>query len=127
MLNNLHYNTKACWKGQEIRRWKETLKRCFESKQVAIKVNMNPLEATTDFPYLGHPITYNNSDWAALYSNLQKDQRRWGMVEKVPGKMGKLIKERTMMYKAVVQAVILYGIEIWVGMDAMMTAIEGFH
>ena len=33
----------------------------------------------------------------------------------------------TMMYKSVVQAVLLYGSEIWVVMDAMMTVLEGSH
>ena len=32
-----------------------------------------------------------------------------------------------MMYKAVVQAVLLYGSEIWVVTDVMMTVLEGFH
>ena len=31
------------------------------------------------------------------------------------------------MYKAVVQAVRLYGREIWVVLDVMMRVIEGFH
>ena len=32
-----------------------------------------------------------------------------------------------MMYKLVVQVVLLYGSEIWVVTDAMMTVLEGFH
>ena len=32
-----------------------------------------------------------------------------------------------MMYKAVVQAVLLYGIESWVVIYAMMVVLEGFH
>ena len=43
------------------------------------------LEATTAFPYLIRKFTYNNSDWAWLYSNLLKYQRIWGMVTKVIG------------------------------------------
>ena len=31
------------------------------------------------------------------------------------------------MYKAVVQAVIMYGSNIWVVMDPMMKVLEGFH
>ena len=49
------------------------------------------------------------------------------MVENVMGKMGALIKARTMMYKAVVQAVILYGRKIWVATDEMMAVLEVFH
>ena len=45
------------------------------------------------------------------------------MVKKVLGKTGAPIKARDMMYKAVVHAVLLYGNESWVVMDAMMTVI----
>ena len=84
---------------------------------------MNPLEAATAFPCLGRTITYNNNYWVAIYSNLRKSHRRWGMVEKFLGKTGKPIKARAMMYKAVVQLVLLYGRKIWVVMDAMMTVL----
>ena len=39
-------------------------------------------------PYLGLTITFNNSDWLALYSNLWKTHRRWRIVEKVLRKTG---------------------------------------
>ena len=39
-----------------------------------------------------------------------KTQRRWGMTAKVLGETGEPIKEREMVYKAVVQVVLL-----WVG------------
>ena len=45
------------------------------------------------------------------------------MVEKVLGKTGATIKPQVIMYKAVVQAVLLYWREIWVLMDVMMMAI----
>ena len=69
----------------------------------------------------------NNSDNVEFYSNLRKAQRRWGTVEKVLGKKGAPIKDRPMMYKAILQAVLLYGSESWVVTDAMMTVLEGFH
>ena len=94
---------------------------------MAIKVNLNPLGATTGFPYLGRTITYNKIDWAEIYSNLRKSQRIWGMVEKVLGKKGELIKACEMMYKAVFQVVLMYGREIWVVTEAMVTVIEGIH
>ena len=88
------------------------------------RVNPNPLEATTVFPYLVRTFTYNNSYWAALYSNLRKTQKKWGMVAKVLGKTGALIKARENIYKALVQAVILYGSKTGVVMEAMMTVLN---
>ena len=78
-------------------------------------------------PYLGQIFTYNNSDWAALYRNPRKAQRRWRMVSKVLGKTGEPIKSWEIIYKPVVQLVLLYGSEIWVVTDVMMTVLEGFH
>ena len=49
------------------------------------------------------------------------------MVENVLGNTGGLIKVLSIMYIAVVQAVLLYGRKIWVVTDAMMTVLEGFN
>ena len=49
------------------------------------------------------------------------------MVAKVLGKTGAPIKDRTMIYKAVVQLVLLYGSEIWLVKYVTMTVLEGFH
>ena len=43
------------------------------------------------------------------------------------GKTWAPIKDQEMMYKAVVQAVIIYGSEICVVTDVMVTFLEGFH
>ena len=43
------------------------------------------------------------------------------------GKTGVPTKACAMMYKLVVQAVLLYGSKIWVVMDLMMTVLQGFH
>ena len=48
-----------------------------------INVNTDPLEPAGDFPYLGHTVAYNNSYWVAMYQNLSKAHRQWGMVANV--------------------------------------------
>ena len=49
------------------------------------------------------------------------------MTEKVMGNTGAQIKAQAMMYKVVVQAVLLYGSGIWVTTDVTMPVLEGFH
>ena len=49
------------------------------------------------------------------------------MLEKVFGKMGDPIKDQMIIYKAVVQVVLLYGSEILMIMDTMVTVLEVFH
>ena len=94
---------------------------------MAIRVNLNPLKATALFPYLGRTVTYNNSDWVALYINLQKSQRIWRIFSKVLGQIGALIKAQQIMYEVLVQAVLLYGSKIWLVTDKMMAVLEVFH
>ena len=77
--------------------------------------------------YLGHTVTYNNSDWAEIYRNLRKVQRIRRMEEKVLGKTEAPIKSRARMYKTVVQAGLLYKRKICVVKDAMMTVLEVFR
>ena len=59
--------------------------------------------------YTVHMIT--NSDWAALYYNPGKSQRRWDMVSKVLEKTGAMVRAGTLVYKVVVHTVLLYGSE----------------
>ena len=72
-----------------------------------IRVNLYPLEETTAFPYLRRMFMYNNIYWPALYSNLIKAQCIWVVVVKVLVNMGTPLKEWEMMYKALLNVVLL--------------------
>ena len=78
-------------------------------------------------PYLGRTITYKNINWSALYHNLEKARRRWGMVLRVLEKTGEAVIDREIMYKAVVQTMMLYGRESWVIAYKIMKVLEGFY
>ena len=69
---------------------------------------------------MGHTITYNDNKCEALYHNLGKVQRRWGVVLKLLEKTGPSLRYRSMMYTEVLQTVILYGIKSWGATEAMM-------
>ena len=49
------------------------------------------------------------------------------MVAKVLGKTGVPINDRSMIYKAVVQGMLIYRGEIWVVMDMIMTVQKVLH
>ena len=53
-------------------------------------------------------------------------EKMWGGGN-VLAKTGAPIKACEMIYKVVVQVVLLYGRKIWVVKDAIMTLLEGFH
>ena len=90
-------------------------------------MNVEPLEPADAFTYLICTITYNNSDWAAVYHNLRKACTRWGIISMVMMKTGSMVWARGMLYNVVVQAVLLYVIKSWVVTGAMMKVLEGFH
>ena len=49
------------------------------------------------------------------------------MVGKVVTKMGETVRMLGMMYKAVVQLVLVYRSKIWVVKDSMLKVLEGLH
>ena len=84
---------------------------------------MDLLDSVSTFPCLGHTIVFNKSDCEALYLNLRKVQRRWGLVSGVLVKAGETVQVREMFYKAVVQAFLIYRSENWVIMDSIMNVL----
>ena len=85
------------------------LQRCFKSNLVKIRIKLDPLEATTAFPYLGCMVTLNNNNLEALYIKLWKAHIQWGLMAMFLDNTGEPINAREMIYKVVFQAVILYG------------------
>ena len=88
---------------------------------------MEALKPADAFTYLGRTITYNNRYWVAVYHNLRKDWRIWGMIQKLQTNIGAMVRARSMLYKAVAQTVLLYGSESWVMTGAMMKLLESYH
>ena len=46
-----------------------------------------------------HMISYNNSNWAAVYLNLRKSRRWWGMIVRVLERMVATVQAQGEMYK----------------------------
>ena len=90
---------------------------------MSISVNVDPLEKAVDFPYLGRTFTYNNSNWEALYQNPHKSRRLWGVVGKVVTKTGAMVRLQGILYKTIVQSVMIYGIYRWVVTGAALKVI----
>ena len=70
---------------------------------VSLQINAETLPLLEAFPYLGRKIAYNNSDWTAVYQNLEKARRRWGMIARVMVKTGAIVRAQGIMYKSVTQ------------------------
>ena len=94
---------------------------------VSFQINVEDLPPSEALLYLGQTITYKKSDWPEVYQNLKKARRWWGMIARVLAKTGATVRVYGMMYKAVDQLVILYGIKIWVVTGDMLKVMEGFR
>ena len=69
----------------------------------------------------------NDSDIAAVYSNIQKAQGKWRSLVRVLAREGANPKTTAVFYKAVVLAVLLYGSETWVITDEIYKQLNSFH
>ena len=88
---------------------------------------MEYLPLSEALPYLFQTIAYNNSDWLAVYQNLQKSRRQWVMVARVMERTGATVRDRGAMYKSVAQSVLFYRSKRWVVTGEMPNVLEGFH
>ena len=79
------------------------------------------------FPYLVRTIAYNNSDWAAVYLNLNKARRWQGIIVRVLERMVATVRSQGTMYKKVAQSVLLHGSNNWVVTREMLKVLTVFH
>ena len=92
ILNTGNYTSKKCNQEEERRLRRGTMQRCFEASKVSFQINKETRTLSEDFTYPGQTISYNNRSWAAVYQNLRKSQRRWGMVERVLERTGATLR-----------------------------------
>ena len=111
-LNTHHCASEKCKQGEERRLIHEKLQRCFKASRVSLQINAENLPPSEAFIYLGRTVAYNNRNWAAVYLNLRKAWKWWGMVERVLERTGETERSQGDIYKAVVKSVLLYGSNI---------------
>jgi len=85
------------------------------------------LDKVLSFRYLGRIIAASNSDWPALYRNLQRARQQWAYIARPLANDGASPRAAGMFYKAIVQSVLLYGCETWVLTEPMLKVLRGFH
>jgi hypothetical protein len=126
-LINRHYNSKVCQEGRERKERRAAERAAFDACAVTFQLNDELLEKVETFRYLGRLLASNNSDWPTLYYNLKKAQKRWGMVARVLVQDGASARCMGLFYKAIVQAVLLYGCETWTLTNPMICTLKSFH
>ena len=72
-------------------------------------------------------LTAGDDDWLAVVGNLGKAQKSWGRLCRILSRKGADPKVLANFYKAVAQAVLLFGVETWVLSPRMERALDIFQ
>ena len=87
----------------------------------------SPLEMVTSFKYLGRILTDLDDDWPAVVGDLRKSRKSWTRLSRVLVREGVNPILSGIFFKAVVQALLLLGEEVWVMNPHMGRALGGFQ
>ena len=126
-LNGHRLGTKQCEKRveQKQRRLAETETR--GNLERAFHAYGKPMEAVSEFRYLGLLLTATDNDWPAVAGNIKKARRSWGRLDRVLGREGSDPKVSRTFYVYVTQKVLLFGAETWVLTKNMEWSLDAFQ
>ena len=88
---------------------------------------VDELERIERFKYLGRLLSHNDTDIHAVRANLAKARRCWARVSQVLMAEDALPKVSGVFYKAIIQAVLLFGSETWNLAPSGLAYLEGFQ
>ena len=78
-----HPGNTQCAKGAERKRRRLAETETRENSERAFKACGEPIEAVSEFKYLGRILMATANDWPAVAGNLNKAWRRWGRLARV--------------------------------------------
>ena len=98
-----------------------------DSTERAFEAYGKLLEKVSTFKYLGQVMTAEDDNWLAVAGNLVKPQKSWGSLSRIPIREGADTRVSGNFFKAVVQAVLLFGAEPWVLTPRIERDLESFQ
>lgn len=126
-LNGRHPDTALCKNGSQRYRQYLQDQASIHASTICIQACGQDLERVEQFKYLGRMFDGYNSDWLAVWKNVQKAREKWALISRPLVRTGVEPRVVGMFYKAITQAVLLYGSETWVVTNPMLTALNSFH
>ena len=126
-LNGSHLGITQCAKGAERKRRRLAETETKENLERAFRAYGQPMEAVTEFRYLGQILTAMEDDWTAVAGNIEKARRSWGRLAKVMGMEGADPKVSRTFYISVTHQVLLFGEETWVLTAKIEKALDAFQ
>ena len=73
-----------------------------------------PLDMVTSFKYLGWVISAADNDWPTVVKNLTRSRKVGSRMSRILSREGAASQVSGFFFKAVVQAVLIFGAETWV-------------
>ena len=118
-LKGRHPATDQCARGAERKRRRLVEAETRESSERAFETYGEPIQNVSAFRYLGRFLTAVYNEWLAVVGNLGKSRKSWGRLSRILSREGADPKLSGNFYKAVAQAVLLFGSETWVLAQSM--------
>ena len=98
-----------------------------ESAERTFKSYRRPIVTVTYLKYLGWVLKVVDYDWTAVVGNLWKEQKSWAHLARILARAGASPHISGIFFKVVVQAVLLFGLEVWVMILRMGRSLGSFQ
>ena len=79
------------------------------------------------FKYLGRVVTAGGGKWTKVSGNLSKASKIWMRMTMILSREGAYMKVSGLLFKAVIQVVLLFGADTWVLTPWMERALSSFQ
>jgi hypothetical protein len=122
-----HIRTKECQVGVERRAQRESAVASALALRRQFTVHEDALERVEVYKYLSRLLAQDDDNAQAIRQQLRKARGVWARVGQVLRGENTSPRVAAKFYKAVVQAVLLYGSETWNLTKAALARLEGFH
>jgi len=122
-----HLASKACKKGAEKRSHFIQAMRQAIALEITFTVDGQPINRVTEFKYLGRILEENDNDDPAALRQLARAREKWGRMSRLLSSQGASASTRGYFYKAIIQAVLLYGSESWTLSNNTLKKFRSFH
>ena len=83
------------------------------------------VEGLSNFKYMGQKLDQTDDDWPAVRQKTMRARLVWGRLGTLSRREGEEPRVLAMFYRAVAQAVLLFGSETWVLLEEMKKKLEG--
>ena len=126
-LNGRHPNTAQCTKVAERKCHSLAVEKARAGTERAFREYSHPLTNVAAFKYLDRILSSVDCDWTEVVVNLRKARKKWARMSRILGQEGANAQTSGTFFKAVVQAVLLFGSEMWVVTPHVSRTLGGFQ